>query len=139
MDLISYVDSISILYGATEEPIPDTPAARALEKKALEFDLHLLQAKLKHLTKKNLHPQNIYGPEAQASSSGSIPPYRPSIPPIRAARPSAEVGSFCDWLIAAPGARRSVVSPTNARTWASPSSTNSGGHRRTGGAARPGL
>ena len=49
--------------GATEELYStDTPAARALEKKALEFDLHLLQAKVKHLgTEKNLVIlQNIY-------------------------------------------------------------------------------
>ena len=40
----------------------DTPEARALEKRALEFDLHLLQAKVKHLgTEKNLVIlQNIY-------------------------------------------------------------------------------
>ena len=50
MDLIGYVDSINVAHGATEELYStDTPAARALEKKALEFDLHLLQAKVKHL------------------------------------------------------------------------------------------
>ena len=63
MDLIGYVDSINVAHGATEELYStDTPAARALEKKALEFDLHLLQAKVKHLgTEKNLVIlQNIY-------------------------------------------------------------------------------
>ena len=63
MDLIEYVDSINVLHGATEEMYStDTPEAKALEKKALEFDLHLLQARVKHLgTEKNLVIlQNIY-------------------------------------------------------------------------------
>ena len=63
MDLIGYVDSINVGHGATEEMYStDTPEARALDKRALEFDLHLLQAKVKHLgTEKNLVIlQNIY-------------------------------------------------------------------------------
>ena len=63
MDLIDYVDSINVLHGATEEVYStDTPAARALERRALEFDLHLLQARCKHLgTENNLRIlANIY-------------------------------------------------------------------------------
>ena len=63
MDLISYVDEINVAHGATDKVYStDTPAARALEKKALEFDLHLLQARVKHLgTENNLRSlQNIY-------------------------------------------------------------------------------
>lgn len=63
MDLINYVDSINVHFGATTECFStETPAAKALEKKALEFDLHLLQARCKHLgTENNLRIlANIY-------------------------------------------------------------------------------
>ncbi|SMC56781.1 NAD(P)/FAD-dependent oxidoreductase [Papillibacter cinnamivorans] len=56
MDLIYYVDSVNMRFGATDQVYStETPEARALEKRALENDLHLLQAKVKHLgTEKNL-------------------------------------------------------------------------------------
>ena len=63
MSLIDYVDSINMKHGATDKVFStDTPAARALEKKALEHDLHLLQARCKHLgTENNLRIlQSIY-------------------------------------------------------------------------------
>ena len=63
MDLIDYVDSINVKHGATTEVYSTaTPAAKALEKKALEYDLHLLQARCKHLgTENNLKIlQSIY-------------------------------------------------------------------------------
>lgn len=63
MALIDYVDSINVRHGATTEVYStSTPEARALEKKALEYDLHLLQARCKHLgTENNLKIlQSIY-------------------------------------------------------------------------------
>ena len=63
MELIEYVDSINVRHGATTEIYStDTPAARKLEKQALEHDLHLLQARCKHLgTENNLKIlTNIY-------------------------------------------------------------------------------
>ena len=63
MALIDYVDAINTAHGATQEVYSTaTPAARALQKKALEFDLHLLQARVKHLgTENNLRIlTNIY-------------------------------------------------------------------------------
>ena len=63
MQLIEYVDSINVQHGATEQVFStETDAARALQKKALEHDLHLLQARVKHLgTENNLHILgNIY-------------------------------------------------------------------------------
>ena len=63
LDLIDYVDSINVSFGATEEIFStDSPEARAIEKKALENDLHLLQARCKHLgTERNLKIlTNIY-------------------------------------------------------------------------------
>src|SRR5699024_8438507 len=63
MELIDYVDSINVQHGATTQCFSTTtPQARELEKKALEFDLHLLQARCKHLgTENNLRIlTNIY-------------------------------------------------------------------------------
>ncbi len=63
MDLIEYVDFINVRHGATTETYStSTPAAKKLEKQALEHDLHLLQARCKHLgTENNLQIlTNIY-------------------------------------------------------------------------------
>ena len=50
MELIDYVDSINVAHGATTECFSTaTPEARALERRALAYDLHLLQARCKHL------------------------------------------------------------------------------------------
>ena len=56
MDLIEYVDSVNISFGATKERFSTfSPEAIKLEKEALHHDLHLLQASVKHLgTEKNL-------------------------------------------------------------------------------------
>ena len=56
MELIEYVDSVNVGFGATTERYSTyTPEAKLLEKKALENDLHLLQASVKHLgTERNL-------------------------------------------------------------------------------------
>ncbi len=63
MELIEYVDSVNVAHGATTEVYStQTPEARALERKALAHDLHLLQARCKHLgTENNLRIlTNIY-------------------------------------------------------------------------------
>ena len=63
MGLIEYVDRINVAHGATDKVYStDSPAARELAKRALEHDLHLLQARCKHLgTENNLRIlQNIY-------------------------------------------------------------------------------
>ena len=63
MDLIGYVDSVNVKFGATTQLFStETPEAQAIAKKALEHDLHLLQAKCKHLgTERNLKIlTNIY-------------------------------------------------------------------------------
>ena len=62
-ELIDYVDSINVKFGATEKTFStSTKEARIIEKKALENDLHLLHAKVKHLgTENNLEIlKNIY-------------------------------------------------------------------------------
>ena len=63
MELIEYVDSINVQHGATTQVYStQTEEARALERKALAYDLHLLQARCKHLgTENNLRIlTNIY-------------------------------------------------------------------------------
>ena len=63
MELIDYVDSINVAHGATTQCFStSTPEAKALERRALAYDLHLLQARCKHLgTENNLRIlTNIY-------------------------------------------------------------------------------
>ena len=109
MSLIDYVDKINVLHGATEEMYStDTPEAKALQKKALEHDLHLLQAKVKHLgTENNLRIlTNIYeGMKDQVKFR-----FDTAITTISQAEgggyalDSADGERFlCKWLIAAPG------------------------------------
>ncbi|MGI6561787.1 MAG: NAD(P)/FAD-dependent oxidoreductase [Clostridia bacterium] len=50
MELIEYVDSINMQFGATEKRYStSSPEAKKLEKLALQNDLHLLAASVKHL------------------------------------------------------------------------------------------
>ncbi|WP_024833636.1 NAD(P)/FAD-dependent oxidoreductase [Ruminiclostridium josui] len=54
MKLINYVDNVNVEFGATKEMFSTyTDEAKAIEKKALENDLHLLQASVKHLGTEN--------------------------------------------------------------------------------------
>lgn len=54
MDLIHYVDQINMEFGATDQVFSTySDAAHALEKTALQHDLHLLQARVKHLGTEN--------------------------------------------------------------------------------------
>ena len=54
MDLIEYVDSINVSFGATLKRFTtDSPEARELSRRALSHDLHLLEASVKHLGTEN--------------------------------------------------------------------------------------
>lgn len=54
MELIEYIDSINIEFGATlKRYSTNSPEAREIAKKALSHDLHLLQAQVKHLGTEN--------------------------------------------------------------------------------------
>lgn len=54
MELINYVDTVNIEFGATRETFSTyTEQAKAIKKRALANDLHLLQAKVKHLGTEN--------------------------------------------------------------------------------------
>ena len=59
MDLINYVDSINLKYGATEVITnPDTEHVREIEKKAIAVGLKLLRGRVRHLgTENNLEIQ----------------------------------------------------------------------------------
>lgn len=108
MDLISYVDKINMEHGATDEMYStDSPAARALKKKALEFDLHLLQAKVKHLgTENNLRIlRSIY----EELKDGIDFRFNTAVTAIRVTETGYCLDTAkgdevsCRWLIAAPG------------------------------------
>ncbi len=63
MSLIEHVDSVNVKFGATEERFSTRgEKARELEREAIKYDLHLLQADCKHLgTENNLRIlSNIY-------------------------------------------------------------------------------
>lgn len=108
MELIEYVDSVNVQHGATQQVFStDTKEARALGKKALENDLHLLQAKVKHLgTENNLKIlQDIY-----ESLRGSIAfHFHTGAKEIKTLEKGFEVLAddgdvfACQYLIAAPG------------------------------------
>lgn len=54
MALIEYVDSINVKFGATQKRFStSTPEAREISRKALSYDLHLLEAEVKHLGTEN--------------------------------------------------------------------------------------
>ena len=54
MELIDYVDSINVAHGATTQVFStQSDEAKALARKALGYDLHLLQARCKHLGTEN--------------------------------------------------------------------------------------
>ncbi|MCD7755171.1 MAG: NAD(P)/FAD-dependent oxidoreductase [Firmicutes bacterium] len=54
MELIEYVDSVNMRFGATDQRFTtSSPEAQALEREALRHDLHLLQASCKHLGTEN--------------------------------------------------------------------------------------
>ena len=108
MDLIDYVDSVNVAHGATEEVYStETPAAKALRRKALEHDLHLLSARCKHLgTENNLRIlQNIY----EGMKDKMEFRFRTAVTTIETAdggyRLTMENGDEvqCKWLVAGPG------------------------------------
>ena len=112
MELIDYVDAVNVAHGATTEVFStNSPAAKALEKKALGFDLHLLSAKVKHLGTENnmnilkalyedlksqvtfafglrLHPPEVRGPRCWFWRTGSPPA------PSAAATPAKHMNSI---------------------------------------------
>ncbi|NMA25744.1 MAG: NAD(P)/FAD-dependent oxidoreductase [Clostridiales bacterium] len=107
MDLINYVDSVNVSFGATEVVYStESEEALKLEKKALENDLHLLQAKVKHLgTENNLRIlRNIY----DFLNSRVTFRFGTSVESIRArsggyALDTSAGEIHCKYLIAAPG------------------------------------
>ena len=108
MDLIHYVDAVNVAHGATEEFYStSTPEARSLAKKALEYDLHLLEARCKHLgTENNLRIlTNIYEGlknKLDFFFSTSVESICPGLAGYTLATEAGQEYS-CHYLIAAPG------------------------------------
>ena len=160
MELIDYVDSINMRHGATDQVFStETPAAQALEKKALEYDLHLLQARCKHLgTENNLKIlQSIYEEVRQGVEFR----FRTAVTKIEnlgkeGYRLITDKGDEvdCTWLIAGPGRsgaewfsnqchlrgpQRQQVDGGGLHGAEDPHQLQPCGYRRAGGAARQGV
>ncbi len=107
MALIDYVDSVNVRFGATTEVFTtDSPAAREIEKRALENDLHLLQARCKHLgTERNRKIlTNLFEHLEKSCEFRFHTPVRTIIPEDGGYRLELEHGSVsCRFCIAAPG------------------------------------
>ena len=108
MDLIEYVDSINVAFGATEERFSTyTKEAKLLDRKALEHDLHLLQASVKHLgTEKNLEilkrQFEYLNSRIEIKTSASVKKIINAKNRYEIVLEDDEILS-CDYLIAAPG------------------------------------
>lgn len=108
MELIDYVDAVNVAHGATTECFSTmTPEARELARRALSFDLHLLQARCKHLgTENNLTIlTNIYEDLKQDIEFRFTTSINAIARDGAGYRLSASDGGeiSCKWLIAAPG------------------------------------
>ncbi len=127
MDLIRYVDSVNVRFGATTECFStSTPEAQALRREALKYDLHLLQARVKHLgTENNLRilAEHLRGP-AEGQDRPSSLHRRQAIRPAGRGLPSG-AGERGQRECAAtssppPAAPAPSGSPTSAAPWACP-------------------
>ena len=109
MELIDYVDCVNVLHGATDQIFStSTPEARVLRRKALEFDLHLLQARCKHLgTENNLNILRRLYDTARTRVEFSFHTQVTGITNMGGEGYRVTTGKGedydCDWLIAAPG------------------------------------
>jgi len=108
MELIEYVDSVNVAHGATTECYSTaSPEAKALERRALGYDLHLLQARCKHLgTENNLKIlANIYEglkDKLEFRFNTSVTAIERADGGYRLTAGDGETLS-CKWLVAAPG------------------------------------
>ena len=110
MELIEYVDSVNVEFGATKERFSTyTKEAKDLKRRALENNLHLLEASVKHLgTEKNFE---ILNRQFEYLKERADIRTKTSVKKIKALTPPAEgyeldLGDetvLCKYLIAAPG------------------------------------
>lgn len=109
MDLINYVDEINVKFGATTETFSTgTPEALKIEKLALEHDLHLLHAKVKHLgTENNLEIlKKMYDyleNKVQIESDSMVTKIMPNSDGTYDLEVANKYTLNCDYLIVAPG------------------------------------
>ncbi len=108
LQLIDYVDSVNMRFGATDEVFSTgTPAADIIRRKAIGFDLHLMDAKCKHLgTERN---REILEKQAEWLSQHLDLSYGTRVGEIERTKDGGYVLSTtageisCDYLVAAPG------------------------------------
>lgn len=107
MELIKYVDSVNVEFGATEVTYSTySEEAKLIEKKALENDLHLLHATVKHLgTEKNF---KILEKQCEYLKSSINMLFNTKVNNIIKNNDTYELELendkiICDYLIAAPG------------------------------------
>ncbi len=108
MSLINYIDEINVEFGATTEVYSTfTEEAKKIEKRALENDLHLLQARVKHLgTENNLKIlQRLYEHLAERINIMCNTEVTEIIPQDKGYHLETSKGLHleCDYLIVAPG------------------------------------
>ncbi len=109
MDLINYVDGINMKFGATDKTFSTkTPEALKIEKLALEHDLHLLHAKVKHLgTENNLQIlKKMYDyleNKIQIKSDCAITKIIPNSDGTYNLKTETDLEFNCKYLIVAPG------------------------------------
>ena len=124
MDLIDYVDEINVAHGATTQVFSTaTPEAQALRREALKYDLHLLQARVKHLgTENNLRILTNLYEDLRTSPSSLTPPSPPSAGMGRATawRPPAGTNTPPPSSSPPPAGPGRSGSPTSAAPWACP-------------------
>lgn len=108
MELIEYVDSINVKFGATQKRFSTgTPEAREISRRALSHDLHLLEADVKHLGTENNRVilARLYEYLSQRVELPCNAPVREIEALKEGYRVTLEDGSSaeCRYLIAAPG------------------------------------
>lgn len=108
MELIHYVDQVNMEFGATDEVFSTyTEEAKKIEKLALQNDLHLLQAQVKHLgTENNLEIlKRLYEYLEERIEIACNTEVKAIIPTGESFQLEFSAGMVieCDYLIAAPG------------------------------------
>ncbi len=108
MRLIEYVDSVNQIFGATDEVFSTaTPQADIIRRKAISLDLHLMDAKCKHLgTERNREILEAQAKWLEGHLDLSCNTKVDEISPLSVGgyRLDTTIGQIeCDYLIAAPG------------------------------------
>lgn len=108
MELIEYVDSINVSFGATlKRYTTNSPEARELSRRALSHDLHLLEASVKHIGTENnreilIKIQEDLKAKLELVCGMGVAAIAREGEGYRVSTVSGEV-LLCRWLVVAPG------------------------------------